>query len=52
MHTKQSSPNVEEQRKKWCSWQPTTKICFLGYLAHVGAAVELKRKEKGGDKEL
>jgi hypothetical protein len=27
-------------------------ICFLGYLAHVGAAVELKRKEKGGEKEL
>jgi hypothetical protein len=39
-------------KKKWCSWQPTAMICFLGYLAHVAAAVELKRKEKGGDKEL
>jgi hypothetical protein len=25
---------------------------FLGYLAHVGAAVEFERKEKGGDKAL
>jgi hypothetical protein len=39
-------------KKKWCFWQPTAKIFFLGYLAHVGAAVEFKRKEKGGDKAL
>jgi hypothetical protein len=38
-------------KKKWYSWQPAAKICLLGYLAHVGAAVELKRKEKG-EKEL
>jgi hypothetical protein len=39
-------------KKKWYSWQTAAKICFLGYLAHVGAAVELKWEEKGGEKEL
>jgi hypothetical protein len=52
MHAKQSPPNVESQRKKWNSWQPAAKICFLGYLAHVGVAVLLKRKEKGREKKL
>jgi hypothetical protein len=52
MHAKQSPPNVVSQRKKWNSCQPVAKICSLGYLAHVDAAVLLKRKERRGEKKL
>jgi hypothetical protein len=51
MHAKKSPPNVESQRKNGILGSELQRFVSY-YLAHVGAAVLLKRKEKGGEKKL